>query len=126
MPGEFHSNEDTIFVIGHKNPDTDSICSAIGYAAYKHACGETGYVAARCGNSNPRIDAVLKRFGVALPVFLGDVTPRVRDIMKRKPHCAKLSDTCSEALEAMDKYDFRALPVVDDADHLKGLISIFH
>ena len=126
MPGEFHSIEDTIFVIGHKNPDTDSICSAIGYAAYKQATGESGYVAARCGNSNPRIDAVLKRFGVPLPVFIGDVTPRVRDIMKRKPHCAKLSDTCSEALEAMDKYDFRALPVVDEADHLKGLISIFH
>jgi manganese-dependent inorganic pyrophosphatase len=46
------------FVIGHKNPDADSICSAIAYAAFKEARGESGYVAARCGNSNARIDAI--------------------------------------------------------------------
>ena len=46
-----------IYVVGHRNPDADSICSAIAYAAFKQARGERDYVAARCGNSNARIDA---------------------------------------------------------------------
>ena len=55
------ANAAPTFVIGHKNPDADSICSALAYAAFKEARGETGYVAARCGNSNARIDAILGR-----------------------------------------------------------------
>ena len=54
------------YVIGHRNPDTDAICSAIAYTAYKEARGEKGYVAARCGNSNARIDTVLQRFHQSL------------------------------------------------------------
>ncbi|MEY2879516.1 MAG: hypothetical protein RLZZ15_1896 [Verrucomicrobiota bacterium] len=50
------------YVVGHRNPDADAICSAIAYAAYKEARGERGYVAARCGNSNARIDTILARF----------------------------------------------------------------
>jgi len=69
------------YVIGHKNPDADSICSAIAYAAFKEATGCHGHVAARCGNSNARIDAILARFHQPLPVYLSDVTPRVRDLM---------------------------------------------
>src|SRR3954469_20075492 len=69
------------YVVGHKNPDADAICSAIAYAAYKEARGEHGYVAARCGNSNARIDTVLARFRQPLPYYLSDVSPRVRDLM---------------------------------------------
>lgn len=50
------------YVIGHRNPDADAICSAIAYAAYKDAKGGRGYVAARRGNSNARIDTILRRF----------------------------------------------------------------
>ena len=56
----------TTYVMGHRNPDADAICSAIAYAAYKERGGE-GYVAARCGNSNVRIDAILGRFHRPLP-----------------------------------------------------------
>jgi len=117
--------EQPIFIIGHKNPDADSICSAIGYSAYKNALGFNQYFPARCGNSNPRIDAILKRFDTPLPMFLGDVTPRVRDIMRSKPHVVHVTDTCSEALRIIDEHDYRALPVVDDNGYLKGIISIF-
>ncbi len=61
------------YVIGHKNPDADSICSAIAYAAFKQARGETGYIAARCGNSNARIDTILERFHTPLPLYQSDV-----------------------------------------------------
>ena len=72
---------DTTYIIGHKNPDADAICSAIAYAAFKELRGEHGYVAARCGNSNARIDTILQRFHQPLPLYLSDVSPRVRDLM---------------------------------------------
>ena len=116
---------DPIYILGHKNPDADAICSAIAYEAYKHAIGETHYTAARCGNSNARIDAILKRFKLPLPKFIGDVTPRVEDIMTRDVQTVTKSTTCAEALELIDEYDVRALPVVDESNKLEGTISIF-
>ena len=115
----------TTYVIGHKNPDADSICSAIAYAAFKRATGHAGYVAARCGNSNDRIEAILGRFGAELPLFVGDVTPRVEDIMRRDPHVVTAGSTCAEALELLDRHDIRALPVVGDGGRLVGHVSIF-
>ncbi|MFT5826690.1 MAG: manganese-dependent inorganic pyrophosphatase [Yoonia sp.] len=116
---------DPIFILGHKNPDADAICSALAYEAYKHAIGETEYIAARCGNSNARIDAILERFKLPLPRFIGDVTPRVGDIMHTKVRSVTRGSTCAEALELIDKYDVRALPVVDKDGQLEGMISIF-
>lgn len=113
------------YVIGHKNPDADAICSAIAYAAYKRAKGDTRCVAARCGNTNARIDTILNRFQQPLPVFIGDVTPRVRDIMVQKPHTVCPHNTCSEALELIDLHDVRVLPVVDSNKQLAGTLSIF-
>ncbi len=59
-----------IYVIGHKNPDTDSICSAIGYTAFKNALAGEGFTAARAGDLNPETTFVLDRFGVEAPAFL--------------------------------------------------------
>lgn len=116
---------DPIYILGHKNPDADAICSAIAYEAFKHSTGQTEYQAARCGNSNARIDAILERFDVPLPKFIGDVTPRVENIMSTKARTVTRSNTCAEALELIDKYDVRALPVVDDEGKLDGMISFF-
>ena len=63
------------YVVGHRNPDADAICSAIGYASFKEARGDKGYIAARCGNSNARIDTILSRFRQPLPHYLSDVSP---------------------------------------------------
>lgn len=114
-----------IYIIGHKNPDADAICSAMAYAAFKEASGQPGYVAARCGNSNARIDAILNRFGATLPEFVGDVTPRVEDIMERNPYVVSVDDTCARALELLDLHDVRALPVLDREGRLDGYVSIF-
>ncbi|MDP0497853.1 MAG: putative manganese-dependent inorganic diphosphatase [Verrucomicrobiota bacterium JB024] len=115
----------TTYIIGHKNPDADAICSAIAYAAFKQAVGETGYVAARCGNSNARIDAILNKFETPLPRYVGDVIPRVEDIMRRDVHKTHVDATCAEALDLIDRYDIRALPVVDDHEHVVGVVSVF-
>lgn len=113
------------YVIGHRNPDADAICSALAYTAYKEARGETGFVAARCGNSNARIDTILKRFNQPLPLYLSDVTPRVRDVMVSDVISVMENATCAEALELIDKNDVRLLPVITSERRVIGTISIF-
>ena len=113
-----------IYVIGHRNPDADSICSAIAYAAFKEARGESGYVAARCGNSNARIDAILERFHTPLPYYLSDVFPRVRDMMVRQPVSVREDVTCAEALNLIDRHGITYLPVVSDKQRAVGSLSL--
>jgi manganese-dependent inorganic pyrophosphatase len=113
------------YIIGHKNPDADSICAAIAYAAFKEAKGESGYLPARCGNSNARIDTILTRFHQPLPVYLSDVTPRVRDLMVRDVVSVCQTATCAEALELIDKHDIRTLPVVAEDNCVVGSVSVF-
>src|SRR3982751_6026792 len=108
----FDGATETTYIIGHKNPDADAICSAIAYAAYKQQRGETGYVAARCGNSNARIDTILARFHQPLPLYLSDVSPRVEDVMASKVISVTENATCAEALELIDRNDIRLLPVL--------------
>jgi manganese-dependent inorganic pyrophosphatase len=115
-----------IRVFGHRNPDADAICSAIAYADFKTRTSGESYQAARCGNSNPRIDAVLDHFGVRLPTFVGDVTPRLHEVMARDLVTVNADATCAEALELIDQEDIQVLPVVDAEDRLEGIVSIFH
>jgi manganese-dependent inorganic pyrophosphatase len=115
-----------IYVIGHKNPDADSVCSAIAYADFKNQfTNSSNYVAARCGNSNARIDSILDYFNHSLPIFKGDVTPRLKDIMIREVRSVRPEATCIEALEVIDEYDVRSLPVVEENGKVHGLLSIF-
>ncbi|MBI3884741.1 MAG: putative manganese-dependent inorganic diphosphatase [Opitutae bacterium] len=111
------------YVIGHKNPDADSICSALAYAAFKQMSGHPGYVAARCGNTNARIDAILARFSTPLPVYLSDVAPRVRDVMADQIHSVGETATCAEALELIDRHDLRLVPVLAADRKLLGTVT---
>jgi manganese-dependent inorganic pyrophosphatase len=113
------------YVIGHKNPDADAICSAVAYAAYKEARGQTGYVAARCGNSNARIDTIFQKFRLPLPTYLSDVTPRVRDVMVKNVISVDQAATCAEALELIDEHDVRVLPVTAGDRRVIGSVSVF-
>src|SRR4051812_33518607 len=112
------------YVVGHKNPDADAICSAIAYAAYKDARGERGYVAARCGNSNARIDTILARFRQPLPLYLSDVSPRVHDLMTPNVVSVPETATCAEALELIDRHHARVLPVTAGAGRPVGLVTL--
>ena len=112
------------YVIGHRNPDADAICSAIAYAAYKEARGDLGYVAARCGNSNARIDTILARFKQPLPLYLSDVSPRVRDLMATDVISIPENATCAEALELLDRHHIRVLPVTSARKGVVGVVSM--
>jgi manganese-dependent inorganic pyrophosphatase len=112
------------YVVGHRNPDADAICSAIAYAALKEARGETGYLAARCGNSNARIDTILARFSQPLPLYLSDVSPRVRDLMSSEVIAVSENATCAEALELLDRHHIRVLPVTNERRTVVGVVSL--
>ena len=114
-----------ILVIGHRNPDTDAICSAIGYAEFKRLTGMEEAVAARCGDTNDRIDFVLETFGVPAPKFVADVSPKVSDVMQRRILSVRPDATAAEALRMMDEKNLRILPVMDDAQRCHGLLSLF-
>ena len=123
------SEKHPIYIFGHKNPDADAICAAIGYAAYKKDIrSEEEYIAARCGDTNARIDMILNHFKVDPPTFITDVTPTVSDIMIpiNQAKTVNPHSTCAEALEIIDKHDIRALPVISNDNKLEGLISIFN
>jgi manganese-dependent inorganic pyrophosphatase len=114
-----------IYVIGHRNPDTDAICSAIGYAEFKQRTGMPEAVAARCGDTNDRIDFVLNTFGVPPPRFVADVSPKVSDVMQRKIVSVTPDAIAADALHLMDEHNIRILPVLDDDRRCRGLLSLF-
>ncbi|HUB87385.1 MAG TPA: putative manganese-dependent inorganic diphosphatase [Verrucomicrobiae bacterium] len=114
-----------IFVIGHRNPDTDAICSAIGYAEFKRRTGMPEAVAARCGDTNGRIDFVLETFGVPAPMFVPDVSPKVRDVMRTENFSVTTDATAAEALGLMDEHNVRTLAVLDGRRKCLGLLSLF-
>jgi manganese-dependent inorganic pyrophosphatase len=111
------------YIVGHKNPDADAICSAIAYAAFKEARGERGYIAARCGNSNARIDTILSRFQQPLPHYLSDVSPRVHDLMTAGVIAVSEQATCAETLELIDRHKIRVLPVTNAQRQPIGTVS---
>ena len=73
---------DTIYITGHRNPDTDSIVSAMAYAALKNALGQRQYEAARLGQISDETQTVLDRFGFQPPKLLNNVRTQVRDANK--------------------------------------------
>ena len=114
-----------VLVIGHRNPDTDAICSAIGYAEFKKLSGFQNVVAARCGDTNERIDFVLRYFGVPKPMFVTDVSPRVRDVMNHTVVSVPPSTSAGDALTMMDETNIRVLPVITNDGRCHGMVSVF-
>ncbi|MBV9876001.1 MAG: putative manganese-dependent inorganic diphosphatase [Verrucomicrobia bacterium] len=110
-------------VIGHRNPDMDSIVSAIAYGELKRELGTPNILVARAGNTNARIDFVLEKFGVPAPDFVGDVTPKVGDLMETKVVSVLHHSTINKAINSIERKRLRGLPVVDDEDRCLGLLS---
>ncbi len=112
-------------VIGHKNPDMDAICAALGYARLKQLQGVPDVFAARAGSTNARIDFVLQKFHVEAPVFLSDVSPRVGDVMQRSVISVRADSAVYDAINLIEEKRLRGLPVVDENNRCLGLLSAF-
>jgi len=110
-------------VIGHRNPDTDAICSAIAYAEFKRKMGMADVVAARAGDTNERIDFVLKKFGFPTPDFLSDLTPKVADLMDTAAISVPYDSSVYQAIKLIRDSNLRALPVADAENRCVGILS---
>ena len=119
----FMSSMKPIYVIGHRNPDTDTICSAIAYAALKRAGGEDA-VAARTGPVNAETKYALEYFGAEAPMFLSDLYPRVKDIMLTNDTVVRETDTLHYLGEVMQKNALRSVPVTDAEGILAGIVTV--
>lgn len=112
-------------VIGHRNPDMDSICAAIAYAELKRLTGTPNVIAARAGNTNERIDFILEKFGVESPEFISDLSPRVSDVMERGVVSITANASVYQAVQLIEQKQMRGLPVIDSHCRCLGLLSAF-
>ncbi len=116
--------KDRVLVIGHRNPDTDSICSAICYARLKRMITGDDYVACRAGSINPETRFVLDYFHAEEPVPVDSVKTQVKDIeIKRTPGVGK-ETSLMKAWKLMGHYGVTTIPCVNDDGLLEGLITI--
>lgn len=114
-----------VYVIGHQNPDTDAICSAIGNAEFLRTHGEPNAVAARCGEMTLRTAWALEKAGVQPPVLLHDVTPTAGSICRRDIISVSPDDTFMTAYRRMTENGLQTIPVIDSEKNLHGLLRYF-
>ena len=118
-------NQEKIFVIGHKNPDTDSICSAIAYADIKNRTSQKAkYIAKRAGQINEETEYVLNRFGMQPPGYLSNIGTQVKDMDIRVSPDADKSMSLKNAWDLMMEKSIVSLPIKDKEGQLEGLITI--
>ena len=119
-------NQEKIYVLGHKNPDTDSICSAIAYADIKNRTGQssTRYVPKRAGQLNEETEYVLSRFGVRPPGYLSNIGTQVKDMDIRISPEADKSMSLKNAWDLMQEKSIVSLPIRDKDGILEGMITI--
>lgn len=116
--------KETVYIIGHKNPDSDSICAGIAYAEYKNANGDVNAVPVRLGEINKETKFILDYFDLKEPMYLESVRLSVSDLNFDK--VAPISPEISSrlALELMKKNNLYSLPVVDEDEQLIGIVTI--
>ena len=115
---------ETVYVVGHKNPDTDSICSAMAYSRLRQLQGMAGVQAARAGNINRQTEFVLEELALPVPPLLVDVHPRVRDVVGQHVVTIPGGAPLARALELFHLHGIRLLPVVDGEKRPQGLLSL--
>ena len=121
---EADNNVQKVVVIGHTNPDTDSICAAIAYAELKNRTSDLVCEPRRAGKLNAETGYVLQRFGVPVPRMCTDVNPKVRNVDYRRIDGISRDTSMRAAWEIMRDQQIDTLAVVDDARELEGLITV--
>ena len=117
--------QEKIFVIGHKNPDTDSICSAIAYCDIKNrTTQDSKYIAKRAGQINEETEYVLNRFGVQPPGYLSNIGTQVKDMDIRLSPEANKSMSLKNAWDLMQENSIVSHPIREKDGTLEGLITI--
>lgn len=114
---------DLVYVSGHRNPDTDSICSAIAYSYLLNATNKYNAVPVRLGEINRETEYVLKRFGVEHPVLLKTVKQKVEDLNYDKVTVFSKDLTLKTAWFLLKQQNLKSAPILDEHGQLLGLLS---
>ena len=120
MPKTAHK----VVVIGHRNPDTDSICSAIAYAELKNKTSDLVCEARRAGKMNQETEFVLKKFGVKPPRMCTDVNPKIRDVDYREMPGIPGSTSLRRAWKIMRDQQIDTLSITSADNELEGIITV--
>ena len=117
---------DSVYVVGHRNPDTDSVVSAMAYAALQNALGGDRYIAARCGHLNTETTFLLDRFNFQPPVYLRTVRTQVSDIDYDTPPAIGAGVPVSHAWQVLHnaRNSGSSLPIIHEDGRLFGLVTI--
>ena len=113
-----------VIVIGHKNPDSDSICSAICYANLKRKLTGQDYIACRAGKINNETKYILETFGAEPPQLVESLEPTLADVQHRKIDGISSHLSLRRAWEYMRDNDIRTVPVVTPQGQLKGILTL--
>ncbi len=121
-----HENQrkKTVYIIGHKNPDTDSICSALAYADIKSRTEDNIFIPKRAGHINEETQFVLQRFGIKPPALMTDVGTQVKDIEIRRTEGVDSGISLKKAWEIMREKNVVTLAITSENEQLEGLITI--
>ncbi len=113
-----------IYVTGHRNPDTDSVVSAMAYAALRNAVGDRQYAAARLGHLSDETKLILNRFGFEPPLLIKNMRTQVQDLDFDVPPILHEAVTVNRAWSAMGEgAQISAIPITDDEGHLRGMLT---
>ena len=114
-----------VIIIGHKNPDSDSVCSAYAYAVLKNQLeDEKRYTAARCGNLNKQTRFIFDKLNLTPPKFISDIYPKVKDVMTHKVVAIDENEPIKGVIQNIESLKIRITPVITGGTTLKGVISI--
>ena len=111
-----------VYVVGHKNPDTDSICTAIAYANLKTKLTQIRHEPRRAGQLNEETQYVLERFGVKVPLLLSDLREQIKDVDLRESEEINGNLSIRTAWEKMTEMNTHTLPITRDG-MLEGVIT---
>ncbi len=111
-----------VVIIGHRQPDTDSIASVTGYAAFLNIAEPGKYIPARCGELNAETCFALETFGIRAPVLIDSIEPRVSDLAIHRISVTHDVPTVDVAA-LMDTHDIRNVPITDNEGRLVGIVG---
>lgn len=112
----------TVYIIGHRNPDTDAVVSAVAYAKLKNLLGFSEYKAARAGHLNPQTSYIFNKFDVQRPEYIPDLIPKVRFFMQNEVQTVTTDTSIWESIALMEKNENRVMSVVDTEGHYSSLL----
>lgn len=116
--------KETVFITGHRNPDSDSICAAIAYADLKNRRGKVEAIPIRLGEINRETKFILDYFEVEEPILKETMKPQVSDLNIDPPYKISKTTTMNKALNIIQNEDISNLQVVDEKDQLLGIVTL--